>query len=503
MARLGKRLLILPALLLALAGCGGSKTAAPPADAAPVPGPVLLSLNASRPAGTLDSLPDLAWSLTGATGLSLVVRAQGPGASAPGVGFAGVRVASGPVRFLSADGTWSDTEVVYAAAAGASGIFHPTAPLRVEGEWRFDLLARDATGAVQATSLASVVLSSKPALRVTLAQRFAAAGDTVEGRVVLARGSTARPVKLLAWWQGPGGVAVRLPEGVPLAFDGPSADTSLPVLARRLDGAAPGAWSLVARLFDAATGAPLGYGEQSLQLCAGTSPVTGTVRAAGGAPLGAGAGLAEVQALSIDRQARVTSPLGAAGDFSLALEPGAWAVSALVVDAAGAHRVPVQSIQVGCSAGAPLVLDAAPPLRFAGSASVLARNLPAPQARLTAAAPAAAPEQVQVIFFGAQAENATPIIGPDGLSLGMETVATRFGNCDVQWRLAQHHRSPHQPPADEPTAAAARHGLHPRQRHHPEHGGRPPLGLHDGQQGLADRGGHHLEDHRRPREPDP
>jgi len=425
MTRLGKSLLVVPALLLALAGCGGTKsTPTVPVDL-PVPAPVLLQVTATRPAGTLDSLPDLSWTLTGASGLSLVVRAQGPGASSPGVGFAGVRVASGSIRYLGPDGTWGETEVVYAAITGAAGTIRPTAPLRLEGEWRFDLLVKDATGALQAMAMAPVVLSSKPALRVTLSQRAALAGDAVEGAVVLARGSADRSVKLLAWWQGPGGEVVQLPEVAPLAFDGPAADLRLPLLARRLDGAAPGSWSLVARLFDAATGEPIAYGEQSLQVCATSSPVAGTLRGSGGSPLGGGASLAEVQALSIDRQVRVSSPVGAAGDFSLALDPGAWAVSALVVDAAGLHRVPVQPLQVGCEAPPLLRLDAAPPVslpaRLAGSTPPLALvqvTLPAQ--------PAAPPEQVQIPFFGSQTTFAGEIIGANGLEVGMEVVASRL-----------------------------------------------------------------------------
>ncbi|MGZ6124863.1 MAG: hypothetical protein ACXWLR_07875, partial [Myxococcales bacterium] len=123
--------------------------------------PTRLGVSASRPAGTLDDLPQLTWSLQGPAGLSLVVRAQGPGASAPGVGFAGVPVASGDLLYLDASGQWSTTEVTYASSADATGTIQLTAPLPLEGEWRFDLLAKDSTGALQAMGVAPVVLSSK------------------------------------------------------------------------------------------------------------------------------------------------------------------------------------------------------------------------------------------------------------------------------------------------------------------------------------------------------
>ena len=475
MTRLGKSLLVVPALLLALAGCGGTKsTPAVPVDL-PVPAPVLLQVTASRPAGTLDSLPDLSWTLTGASGLSLVVRAQGPGASSPGVGFAGVRVASGSIRYLGPDGTWGETEVVYAAIAGAAGTIRPTAPLRLEGEWRFDLLVKDATGALQAMAMAPVVLSSKPALRVTLSQRAALAGDAVEGAVVLARGSADRSVKLLAWWQGPGGEVVQLPEVAPLAFDGPAADLRLPLLARRLDGAAPGSWSLVARLFDAATGEPIAYGEQSLQVCATSSPVAGTLRGSGGSPLGGGASLAEVQALSIDRQVRVSSPVGAAGDFSLALDPGAWAVSALVVDAAGLHRVPVQPLQVGCEAPPLLGLDAAPPV-----------SLPARLAGCDAAARAGTGDASGAAGRPARA-GADPLLRLPDYVRRRDHRRQRPGGRDGGGRLEalqrdrsrpllQHARHPEGRGPAERLAAGGRGGLDAHRQDALQHGGRAHLG---------------------------
>ena len=389
MTRFVKLLLAVPALLLALSGCS-KQSATPDAAATPVPAPARLTVTASRPAGTLDSLPDLAWSLQGNDGLSLVVRAQGPGASAPGAGFAGVRVSTGLVRYLAPDGTWSETEVAYSASAGASGTIRPTAPLRLEGEWRFDLIAKNATGSLQSFATAPVLLSSVPALRVTLSRRAAVAGDLVNGSVVLARGSTARPVRLVAWWQGPGGVADRLPHGAPLAFDGPSADVALPLLARTLDGAAPGAWSLVARLYDAATGAPLAYGEQTLQVCSGVTTLTGTVLGAGGTPLGVGASIASVSATSLSGAVGQDVAIDSTGAFTVDLMPGAWVLTGLVVDGAGAHRVDARAIQVGCAAPAPLVLSTGAPVPLPTSAAPKARSLrsPASVAAATASCPA-------------------------------------------------------------------------------------------------------------------
>ena len=323
--------------------------------------PITLTLSASQPSGTLDSLPELTWVLSGGAGLSLVVRAQGPGNAGRGEGFAGVRPATGTVSYLSSNGHWGDTEVAYAAASGTSGTFRPTVPQRLEGAWRFVLMAKDVSGELKALAETQVVLSATPQVQVTLSRRGALAGDSVTGSVTLTRGATARPVRLIAYWRAPDGTAERLPDAGTLAYDGPSADISLPLLGTRLDNAAPGPWSLVARLYDTATGAPIAYGEQTLQVYPDVTVLSGGVFGSDGAPLGTGASFAQVQAVALDRDDSVSTPIDATGAFSVALRPGAWMVSAIVVDAGGMHLASEKFLPVG-GAMAPIALHAAAPM---------------------------------------------------------------------------------------------------------------------------------------------
>lgn len=342
--------------------------------------PVSLTISASQPSGTLDSLPDLNWALTGGAGLSLVVRAQGPGNAGLGEGFAGVRPATGTVSYLSSNGQWGATEVAYAAAAGTSGTFRPTVPQRLEGAWRFVFMAKNESGELKALAETQVVLSGTPLVQVTLSRRGALAGDSVTGSVTLTRGATARPVRLIAYWRAPDGTAERLPDAGTLAYDGPSADITLPLLRTRMDKAAPGPWSLVARLYDTATGAPIAYGEQTLQVYPDVTVLSGGVFGSDGASLGNGASFAQVYVASLDRADSVSTPIDSTGAFSVTLRPGAWMVSAMVIDAGGMHLASEKFLPVG-GVMAPIALHAAAPVAVDTTvllAQSKATELPAP-----------------------------------------------------------------------------------------------------------------------------
>ena len=367
------------ALSLGSLGCRGHHEAT--ADAGTISVPVRLTVTPSRPSGTLDSLPDLTWALSGEAGLSLVVRAQGPGNAGVGEGFAGVRPATGPVLYLAANGQWGATEVAYAATAGASGTIQLSPPLRLEGAWWFILMAKNASGELQALAETQVVLSGAPLVQVTLSRSRALAGDSVSGSVTLTRGATARPVRLIAYWKAPDGTAERLPGAGTLAYDGPSADLSLPLLRTRMDNAAPGPWSLVARLFDTATGAPIGYGEQTLQVYSDVTILSGGVFGSDGAPLGTGASFAQVHAVALDRSDSVSTPIDPTGAFSVALRPGAWMVSAMVIDAGGMHLASERFVPVG-GAMAPIALHAAAPVAVDTSVLPSSKVAGAPAARV-------------------------------------------------------------------------------------------------------------------------
>jgi len=341
--------------------------------------PPQLLVTVTRPAGTLDNLPEFTWTLQAPSGTTLEVRAQAPGDAAPGTGFAGVRPATGAVRYLGPDGQWSVTEVTYANPAPASGTLLPTAPLPIEGEWRFDFIARDADGVLQAISALPLVLTHAPALRVALSRQAALDGDAINGSVVLASGGSSNSLRVMAWWQAPDGTATRLPTQDRLLFDGPAQDVRLEALTTRLQSPATSTWTLFARLFDATSGALLGAGSQSMQVCAGSSTLSGTVLANAGGPLGAGATFAELKALSLDRLDSQVATIAADGSFALDLRPGGWMVSAQVTDSTGMQLTPTSLVEVGCTAPAPLVLTANAPVfpPAAGGPQILLARRPA------------------------------------------------------------------------------------------------------------------------------
>ena len=340
---------------VALSGCPGKSDPGTNSDAGQIV-PASLFVTASAPAATPSKPVTLAWTLSSPVTVSLVVRAQGPGESGAGLDFAGARIASGEARYLLADGSWSEMPGVYVEAAAATGTVQVTAPLPLQGEWRYDVLAQVADSPV-ALATAAVLVTDKPALRVALSQRYALAGDRVAGDVVLSSGGSDRAVKLKAWWQGPGGVQVPLPALEPLAFDGKVQDVRLPLLSTRLDGAAPGAWTLKARLYDAETGALLAVGARSLEVCGeALLPVDGVAVTEDGTALSPTAGAGTVTAVSVERPGLASASVDTDGRFTLGLEPGTWLVSGHVGDSSGEHVLPPRLVFVGCTAPAPLTL---------------------------------------------------------------------------------------------------------------------------------------------------
>jgi hypothetical protein len=333
----------------------------PPPDSSPVDAVARVRLESTlaSPAGRLDRFPAATWTLDAPPGIALEVRAVAPGASPEGRGFRGSPPAAGLVRYLAPDGTWSESEVAFDTAPPAQRTFTATVPLLTAGQWRLEVLAVDAAHRVLAMAPASVLLSNEPALQVSLDRTAALDGDAIAGEVVMARGERARDVKLLVWWQGPEGTAETLPTGAGLAYEGPAADMRVPVLARRLEGRRTGAHALVARLFDAETGAQLAYGAAALEVCASAQTLTGTVVNTADALIGGDPTSTEVRALSLDGPHERVVAVGLDGSFQALLEPGTWLLDARMADAGGLLSGPFVVVEVGCAAPAPvrLVVD--------------------------------------------------------------------------------------------------------------------------------------------------
>lgn len=361
--------------------CGGgpetldaSEAMDAPEDAAPDDAPTedasapealpTLALTSERIAVRPGETVALAWSVTHAEGLALVLRAIEPGppvaSSGPRGWSPGVAPATGAVRWLAPDGRWASAPETFASSAepGARAV---TLPTDTEGEWAFEAILEQA-GQPVVVSVVRVLVTRRPAVRLWIDRLAAGPDDPVRAELTTARGALPADVQVLAWLVGPDGTETMLPEGTAggsLLHDGPAEDARHLLLARDFAGEVSGTYRVAARMVDPHDGATLGLAEASFTVCAGTSRVEGMARHADGTPLreSSGASLAWVVAQDLGDGRRVSGPLRADGGYALELGAGTYVVVAVRVDASGRHQAVSVPFTVGGACEAGLTVD--------------------------------------------------------------------------------------------------------------------------------------------------
>lgn len=334
-----------------------------------VPLPASVTITSSAEGIAHGTTPMLSWTVAGdTTGLGLVLRATAPGdGSAPAGAHwlsPGTLIATGEVRYLASDLSWSDTSVTFASAPTA-GSATVTLPSPDEGEWRFTADLVDATGAVVSSSSAAVLVTLEPAMRLSISRLSAGPDDMIHASLALGPGSDRTlNVIVTAWLVAPDGTMTTFPgdsPGTRALYEGPAKSDRLELFDRTF--AMTGLWRVVARMFDATTHRLLSMAEAGFGVCTGTTTVTGTLRAMDGSALiSTTSVIANVVAIDLTDHGTVRGALANDGTFSLELGPGSYGVVARRVDDTGAYSAISPSVVevLGCGEPAPSPLMLTP-----------------------------------------------------------------------------------------------------------------------------------------------
>jgi hypothetical protein len=325
-----------------------------------------LTLAGTATAALPGDLITLNWQVSGLQSkatLQFRVHAPGPAGDIAGTQWIqpGLLPPTGGVSYLGPDGAWRDSPLTYqfpAQSAGATVSF----PTRSQGAWLIEGLLIDASGQTLTVASQTVLVSSAPGVFLRLNRPIATGADEVRATLLTIGGATPRRVRLMAWLVQPGGAKVGLPSLAPdqlMVYDGVSRTERISLLGRSLGDEALGSYEVQVRLFDAATGKPIGRAGAGFEVCDVGGTLTGIVRSDTGAALsGNGASVATVEAFNIDdRGTTATAQIGSGGDYLLTLTPGRYLVRATVVNSEGVRRAEFPHlVEVGCDRPA-FVLD--------------------------------------------------------------------------------------------------------------------------------------------------
>lgn len=243
------------------------RDASPPGDAGPPEdGIPLVSLEVDSEAAAPSGTVGLTWSVEGdVTGLDLVVFVRTPGPAGPFVRgtpdrpyiLPGFAIASGPARFLAADGSWGTSPGSLAPSSGSAG--SPT--LDADGEWAFFAYLRDPSTGEPRTELQQriVRVSGRPAIRLLPNRLAGTTFDRLEVKLLTIAGAMPADVKIVAslttWDAGERSLPSLEPGAMP-AYVGPARDGEILLYAS--DEPAEN-WYLFQAWVMRADDSPLGY----------------------------------------------------------------------------------------------------------------------------------------------------------------------------------------------------------------------------------------------------
>lgn len=320
----------------------------------------------------------------------ILLSAQEPGPSfavdpAHGELRPGARPSTGPVRWLGADGAWSEAEVVHGPAVSSAP--STVLPSASEGLWRLTAWLREsASGALVAIHSVQLLVAARPAMALSVSRLIANLDDPVRVDLTTAAGG-GEEVRVATWLEAPDGRQRSLPDGtseLELVHDGPAQSLRRPLWQGSFGAlAGRGTYRVQARMYDRASGDLLATGDAAIVVCDEPSRVSGVVRDESGAPISPlpGDGLVVALEASVDRASSALADIGPDGSFAVELPPGTYSliasdagrpvgVASLVIVACGESVVMDLGAEMGIGRGDPV-----PPseLRVLGGASSLPR----------------------------------------------------------------------------------------------------------------------------------
>ncbi len=255
---------------------------------------------------------------------------------------------------LNGDGAWSPTSVSRQAQA-SDGTAELVLPNSVQGAWRVDAILLDGQDKRLDQSGKTVMVSTAPAIHLSLNRPIANSLDYVRAKLTESAGDPSRSVRVLAWLVKPDGSVLGLPSLDPENLEihrGESTNAAYQLLDQAFTTEETGRYSLHGRLYDAADGHLLQEVSTGFTVCDTPSTVSGTVHKPDSAALDGSVGLvSSVSALNLDDLAVTASAqVTALGSYTLSLPPGRYVLTARHIDAAS-QRYEVNSdlVTVDCN----------------------------------------------------------------------------------------------------------------------------------------------------------